>query len=59
MATADGVVQDVITGVNGKPLTGTLSSYCKLVGNLTAGQSASFSVVSASGATSHVKVRFG
>lgn len=47
-----------ITKINGRPLTGTLSSYCQLVSGYRAGQAAAFTVEIAGGAVRNVKVGF-
>ncbi len=47
-----------ISAINGKSLAGNLSSYCKLVGTLTSGQTATFKAESSNGQTSQIKVRF-
>jgi S1-C subfamily serine protease len=40
----------LITGVNGRPLDGSIRSYCNIVGDARKGQSAIFTVISAPGA---------
>ena len=49
----------LITAVDGRPLDGTIRSYCNIVGNARKGQSAIFTVISAPGAApQQVRVPF-
>jgi S1-C subfamily serine protease len=48
----------VITAINGQPLDGSLAGYCKAVGGLTTGQTASFHVVLSDGGEADVTVPF-